>query len=118
MPHDLGMALGYDGHQSHSHYLILSAGHAGFGPRELALIAQIVRYHRTGRPDLNDLRRSPGPETANWYSAARWSCGWRCSSRPGRTSPSARPGWCLTTAPCSCSCSCGCAGAIARALER
>jgi exopolyphosphatase/pppGpp-phosphohydrolase len=77
------MALGYDGHQGHSHYLILTAGLAGFGPRELALIAQIVRYHPTGRPDLDDLRRSPGPETANWYSAARCSCGWRSFSRPG-----------------------------------
>jgi exopolyphosphatase/guanosine-5'-triphosphate,3'-diphosphate pyrophosphatase len=54
--HDLGMAIGYDDHQGHSHYLILSAGLPGFGPRELALIAQIVRYHRKGTPDLDDLR--------------------------------------------------------------
>jgi exopolyphosphatase / guanosine-5'-triphosphate,3'-diphosphate pyrophosphatase len=59
--HDLGMTIGYDGHQGHSHYLILSAGLPGFGPRELALIAQIVRYHRKGTPDLDDLRPFAGP---------------------------------------------------------
>lgn len=54
--HDLGMTIGYDGHQGHSHYLILSAGLPGFAPRELALIAQTVRYHRKGTPDLDELR--------------------------------------------------------------
>jgi exopolyphosphatase/guanosine-5'-triphosphate,3'-diphosphate pyrophosphatase len=58
--HDLGMTIGYDGHQGHSHYLILSAGLPGFGPRELALIAQTVRYHRKGTPDLDDLRPFAG----------------------------------------------------------
>jgi exopolyphosphatase/guanosine-5'-triphosphate,3'-diphosphate pyrophosphatase len=55
------MTIGYDGHQGHSHYLILSAGLPGFGPRELALIAQIVRYHRKGTPDLDELRPFAGP---------------------------------------------------------
>jgi exopolyphosphatase/guanosine-5'-triphosphate,3'-diphosphate pyrophosphatase len=54
--HDLGMSIGYDGHQGHSHYLILSAGLPGFGPREVALIAQTVRYHRKGTPELDELR--------------------------------------------------------------
>lgn len=56
MLHDLGMAIGDDDHEGHSHYLILGAGLPGFGPRELALIPQIVRYHRKGTPDLDDLR--------------------------------------------------------------
>ena len=56
MLHDLGMAIGYDDHEGHSHYLILGAGLPGFDPRGLALIAQIVRYHRKGTPDLDDLR--------------------------------------------------------------
>lgn len=42
MLHDLGMALGYDGHRGHS-LPGPQRGLAGFGPRELALIAQIVR---------------------------------------------------------------------------
>jgi exopolyphosphatase/guanosine-5'-triphosphate,3'-diphosphate pyrophosphatase len=56
MLHDVGMTIGYDGHAAHSRYVILNAGLAGFGPREVAVIAQIVRYHRKGTPDLDDLR--------------------------------------------------------------
>lgn len=55
--HDIGIAIGYDGRQGHAHYLILNAGLAGYGPREVALIAQIVRCHRKGTPELGDLRR-------------------------------------------------------------
>jgi exopolyphosphatase / guanosine-5'-triphosphate,3'-diphosphate pyrophosphatase len=57
MLHDIGMAIAYDGHHAHSHYLIVNAGLAGFHPREVALIAQIVRYHRKGMPDLDELER-------------------------------------------------------------
>jgi exopolyphosphatase/guanosine-5'-triphosphate,3'-diphosphate pyrophosphatase len=56
MLHDVGMAIGYDGHAGHSHYVILNAGLAGHGPREVALIAQIVRYHRKGTPGLDECR--------------------------------------------------------------
>ncbi|HWI22403.1 MAG TPA: Ppx/GppA phosphatase family protein [Baekduia sp.] len=52
--HDIGMTVAYDDHHKHSRYLILNAGLAGFSPREVALIAQAVRYHRKGIPD-------PGP---------------------------------------------------------
>ncbi|HEX4109355.1 MAG TPA: Ppx/GppA phosphatase family protein [Solirubrobacteraceae bacterium] len=54
MLHDVGMAVDYDDHHKHSRYLILNAGLPGFSPREVALIAQAVRYHRKGMP-------SPGP---------------------------------------------------------
>jgi exopolyphosphatase/guanosine-5'-triphosphate,3'-diphosphate pyrophosphatase len=54
--HDIGKTIGYDGHHGHSRYLILKAGLPGFGPRETALIAQVVRYHRKGTPDLDDLQ--------------------------------------------------------------
>ena len=56
MLHDIGIAIGYDGHAGHSRYVILNAGLPGYGPRERALIAQAVRYHRKGTPDLDDLR--------------------------------------------------------------
>ena len=56
MLHDVGMTIGYDGHAAHSRYVIVNAGLAGYGPREVALIAQIVRYHRKGMPDLDDLQ--------------------------------------------------------------
>jgi exopolyphosphatase/guanosine-5'-triphosphate,3'-diphosphate pyrophosphatase len=55
MLHDIGMAIAYDSHHAHSHYLIVNAGLAGFSPRDVALIAQIVRYHRKGMPDLDEL---------------------------------------------------------------
>ena len=49
--HDVGMAIGYDAHPDHAHYLILQSGLPGYGPREVALIAEIVRHQRKGSPD-------------------------------------------------------------------
>jgi exopolyphosphatase/guanosine-5'-triphosphate,3'-diphosphate pyrophosphatase len=60
MLHDIGVTIDYDDHHRHSHYLILSTGLPGFGPRELDLIALIARFHRKGEPDadeLGDLKR-------------------------------------------------------------
>ncbi len=50
--HDVGVAVDYDDHHKHSRYLILNAGLPGFAPREVALIGQVVRYHRKGMPAL------------------------------------------------------------------
>lgn len=60
--HDVGMAIGYDGHASHSQYVIRNAGIAGFTPREIELIAQIVRHHRKGTPEVEaiDAPARPG----------------------------------------------------------
>jgi exopolyphosphatase/guanosine-5'-triphosphate,3'-diphosphate pyrophosphatase len=55
MLHDIGVSVDYDDHHKHSRYLILAAGLPGFSLRELALIAQTVRYHRKGTPELGDL---------------------------------------------------------------
>lgn len=55
MLHDIGMTVDYDDHHRHSRYLTLNAGLAGFSPRETALIAQTVRYHRKGTPSLGEL---------------------------------------------------------------
>ncbi len=52
MLHDVGVAVDYDDHHKHSRYLVLSAGLPGFSPREVALIGQVVRYHRKGMPDV------------------------------------------------------------------
>ena len=49
------VAVNYDDHHRHSHYLILNAGLPGFGPRELVLIGLIARYHRKGEPDASEL---------------------------------------------------------------
>jgi exopolyphosphatase / guanosine-5'-triphosphate,3'-diphosphate pyrophosphatase len=64
MLHDIGVAVDYDDHHKHSRYLVLAAGLPGFSQRELALIAQIVRYHRKGTPELGELAPlcEPGDE--------------------------------------------------------
>lgn len=50
--HDIGVAVDYDDHHKHSRYLVLNAGLPGFSQREVALIGQLVRYHRKGNPEL------------------------------------------------------------------
>ena len=64
MLHDVGMAISYDDHHKHSHYLIVQAELPGFSPRERALIAQITRYHRKGTAKLGDAAplAEPGDE--------------------------------------------------------
>ncbi len=67
MLHDVGVAVDYDDHHKHSRYLILSAGLPGFTPREVALIGQVVRYHRKGMPDVGPfaaLHARRGPRAA------------------------------------------------------
>ena len=53
--HDIGVAIDYDDHHRHSHYLILNAGLPGFTPRELVLIGLLARHHRKGNPDPSQL---------------------------------------------------------------
>jgi exopolyphosphatase / guanosine-5'-triphosphate,3'-diphosphate pyrophosphatase len=53
--HDIGVAVNYDDHHRHSHYLTLNAGLPGFDPRELILIGLVARYHRKGAPDASEL---------------------------------------------------------------
>ena len=67
--HDIGMSIGYDSHPEHAHYLILESGLPGYGPREVELIAQIVRHHRKGSPD--DEPRRPLRAAAAARRAAR-----------------------------------------------
>jgi exopolyphosphatase/guanosine-5'-triphosphate,3'-diphosphate pyrophosphatase len=55
MLHDVGVAVDYDDHHKHSRYLVLNSGLPGWTQREVALIAQAVRYHRKGMPDAGGL---------------------------------------------------------------
>ncbi len=55
MLHDIGVSVDYDDHHKHSRYLILNAGLPGWAQREIALVAQMARYHRKGSPGLDDL---------------------------------------------------------------
>jgi exopolyphosphatase/guanosine-5'-triphosphate,3'-diphosphate pyrophosphatase len=52
MLHDIGMAIDYDDHHKHSRYLILNGALPGWHPRELAIVAEIARYHRKGTPSF------------------------------------------------------------------
>jgi exopolyphosphatase/guanosine-5'-triphosphate,3'-diphosphate pyrophosphatase len=54
--HDLGTIISYDNHHKHSQTLITNSGLSGFSPREIALIALLVRYHRTGKPDITEYK--------------------------------------------------------------
>ncbi len=47
---DVGYLINYQQHHKHSYHLILNSGLPGFQPRELALIANVARYHRGAEP--------------------------------------------------------------------
>lgn len=53
--HDVGMAIDYEDHHKHSRYLILGSGLPGYSQRELAIIAEVARYHRKGTPGAEPL---------------------------------------------------------------
>jgi exopolyphosphatase/guanosine-5'-triphosphate,3'-diphosphate pyrophosphatase len=46
--HDIGMAIDYRAHERHSEYLLLNGGLDGYSHREIALLALLVRAHRSG----------------------------------------------------------------------
>jgi exopolyphosphatase/guanosine-5'-triphosphate,3'-diphosphate pyrophosphatase len=49
--HDIGFAIAEKDHHKHGAYMILHGDLVGFWPEELALLAQVVRYHRGKDPD-------------------------------------------------------------------
>jgi len=48
--HDIGSYVSYSGHHKHSHYLISHSNLAGFGQREMEVVANVARYHRRSAP--------------------------------------------------------------------
>jgi exopolyphosphatase/guanosine-5'-triphosphate,3'-diphosphate pyrophosphatase len=48
--HDLGLAIDYYSHHEHSARILLDADLPGFRHREVALMSQLVLYHRRGTP--------------------------------------------------------------------
>ena len=62
MLHDIGVSVDYHDHHKHSAYLILNAGLPGYTHREIALIALMARYHRKGRPMLDEFARLMRPD--------------------------------------------------------
>jgi exopolyphosphatase/guanosine-5'-triphosphate,3'-diphosphate pyrophosphatase len=55
MLHDIGMSIDYHDHHKHGSYLVLNSGLPGYTHREIALVALLIRYHRKGRPTLDEL---------------------------------------------------------------
>lgn len=48
--HDVGSFVSRSGHHRHSHYLIAQSSLLGLGPEDVAVVAQVARYHRKGGP--------------------------------------------------------------------
>lgn len=48
--HDVGYHISHSAHHKHSHYLIENADFRGFQPEEIAIIANVARYHRKSHP--------------------------------------------------------------------
>jgi exopolyphosphatase/guanosine-5'-triphosphate,3'-diphosphate pyrophosphatase len=53
MLHDVGMFVGRNGHHKHSYYLIKNGGLLGHSEEEVAIIANIARYHRGSEPKVS-----------------------------------------------------------------
>lgn len=62
MLHDVGMHIDYHDHHHHGSYLVLNSGLPGYTHREIALVALLIRYHRKGRPALDELGALTEPE--------------------------------------------------------
>jgi len=48
--HDIGEMVSADGHERHGAYVVENASLRGFQPREVAVLACLVRFHRRGAP--------------------------------------------------------------------
>jgi exopolyphosphatase/guanosine-5'-triphosphate,3'-diphosphate pyrophosphatase len=51
--HDIGVRVSPERHHKHSAYLVEPAGLRGFDPVEVAFLASIVRFQKTGRPSAS-----------------------------------------------------------------
>ena len=62
--HDIGYHINYSRHHKHSYHLIIHSDLAGFGHRELEIVANIARYHRRAHPkkDHPNFRRLPSAD--------------------------------------------------------
>ena len=52
--HDIGSAIGFDGHGDHSRYVILNGRLRGLSGEEVAVVANVARYHSGGRARKRD----------------------------------------------------------------
>ncbi len=52
--HDIGSAIGYDGHSEHAYYIIRHGNLRGLSADEVELIANIARFHSKAKPRKRD----------------------------------------------------------------
>lgn len=52
--HDIGSFISYTNHQAHSYYIIRNSELLGFDEKEIAIMANIVRFHRKKSPRKGD----------------------------------------------------------------
>jgi exopolyphosphatase / guanosine-5'-triphosphate,3'-diphosphate pyrophosphatase len=54
--HDIGDFLSFNDHHLHAHYVISNAGLLGFDQKEIAIMANIARFHRKKHPTKKSLK--------------------------------------------------------------
>ncbi|MGZ8868765.1 MAG: Ppx/GppA phosphatase family protein [Thermoanaerobaculia bacterium] len=59
--HEAGMHVSYQKHHKHSYYLISHAGLRGFTVDQVAVVANVARYHRKAEPSADDRNFSELP---------------------------------------------------------
>jgi exopolyphosphatase / guanosine-5'-triphosphate,3'-diphosphate pyrophosphatase len=71
--HDIGAVIGYDGHGEHSYYVIRNGNLRGLSADEVAVVANVARYHGKARPRKGDdgYRDLPRPRRR----VVRWLAG-------------------------------------------
>ena len=52
--HEIGLHVSWQGHHKHSYYLIRHAGLRGFTDDQVAVLANLARYHRKAKPSPDD----------------------------------------------------------------
>jgi exopolyphosphatase/guanosine-5'-triphosphate,3'-diphosphate pyrophosphatase len=71
--HDIGSSIGFDGHAEHSRYVILNGKLRGLSGEDLAVVANVARYHGGARPRKRDdhIRALSKPQrrTVRWLAA-------------------------------------------------
>ncbi len=68
--HDVGSAIGYDGHARHSQYVIEHGNLRGLTDEEVQVIALVARYHGKARPRKRDLEYARQPKRVR--KLVRW----------------------------------------------
>ena len=68
--HDVGAAVGFDGHAEHSAYVIRNGNLRGLSALEVQLVANVARYHGKARPRKRDRAYAELPKPMR--RAVRW----------------------------------------------